>query len=97
GDVITAVNGVRVSDPNTLRNRIASAGPGADVTLKIMRDGKEQELHAKLAELPADQASADMSAPGGTGGGQLGISVQPLTPDLASQLGVQRGTQGLVV
>jgi Do/DeqQ family serine protease len=50
GDVITAFNGVEVNDPNVFRNQVASAGPGADVTLTIIRDGREQQVHAKLGE-----------------------------------------------
>src|SRR5215831_20550131 len=33
GDVIVRLNGKDVNDPNTLRNEIAAAAPGADVTL----------------------------------------------------------------
>ena len=51
GDVITALNGTEVNDINTFRNQVASAGPGADVTLTVVRDGRRQEIRAKLGEL----------------------------------------------
>ena len=51
GDVITSFNGVEVNDPNVFRNQIASAGPGAEVTLTILRDGREQQVRATLGEL----------------------------------------------
>jgi serine protease Do len=54
GDVITAVNGTRVDDSNSLRNRIAAMSPGTDVALTILRDGHEEQLHAKLIELKDD-------------------------------------------
>ena len=47
GDVIVAINGTPVEDPNMLRNRVASAGPNSEVTLKVLRDGKDQEMHAQ--------------------------------------------------
>jgi Do/DeqQ family serine protease len=50
GDVITALNGVEVNDPNTFRNTVASTPPGAEVTLTILRDGREQQLRATLGE-----------------------------------------------
>jgi serine protease Do len=50
GDVITAFNGVEVSDPNVFRNQVASTAPGAGVTLKILRDGREQQVQATLGE-----------------------------------------------
>ena len=97
GDMITAVNGNRVDDANALRNRIARTAPGTEVALTILRDGREEQLHARLSELPTDNDStASSSGPDGRRG-QLGITVEPLTPELASQLGVRRGTQGVVV
>jgi Do/DeqQ family serine protease len=57
GDVITSFNGVEVNDPNVFRNQVASAGPGAEVTLTILRDGREQQVRATLGELapPTDR------------------------------------------
>lgn len=50
GDVITALNGTPVTDPNTFRNAIAGTPPGADVTLTIKRGGAEQQVRARLGE-----------------------------------------------
>src|SRR5204863_9265976 len=78
GDVITALNGSPVNDPNTLRNRIASTPPGTDVTLTVVREGKEQQLHAKLSELKVENTASDTreSGPqGSSNGGRLGVSV----------------------
>ena len=51
GDVITALNGAEVSEPNVFRNQVASTAPGTEVTLTILRDGREQRVTAKLGEL----------------------------------------------
>jgi S1-C subfamily serine protease len=50
GDVITALNGVEVTDPNVFRNTVASTAPGSEVTLTIKRDGREQQVRATLGE-----------------------------------------------
>jgi len=50
GDVITALNGTAISDPNTFRNQIAGTQPGSEVTLTIKRDGQEQQVRARLGE-----------------------------------------------
>jgi Do/DeqQ family serine protease len=50
GDVITSLNGVEVNDPNTFRNQVASTAPGTEVTLTILRGGKEQQVRATLGE-----------------------------------------------
>ena len=58
GDVILAVNGKNVNDPNELRNTVAAMAPGTDVTVTIARNGAEQQFHVKLGELGAgDRAS----------------------------------------
>jgi Do/DeqQ family serine protease len=99
GDVILEVNGKRVNDPNGLRNTVAAISPGTEVTVKIARGGAEQDLKVQLTELTAD--AAQPSSPGGGGGEQgaptLGVGVLPLTPELASELGLRRGTQGVVI
>ena len=51
GDVITAFNGAPVTDYNTFRNQVASTPPGTEVTLTVLRDGREQQLRATLGEL----------------------------------------------
>jgi len=98
GDVILEVNGKRVNDPNELRNTIAAISPGTEVNVKIARSGAEQELKVKLAELDAETAQAGSSGGGGEqGAATLGIGVVPLTPELAQELGLRRGTQGVVI
>lgn len=50
GDVITALNGTEVNDPNSFRNAIASTAPGSEVTLTVRRDGAERQVRATLGE-----------------------------------------------
>src|SRR5215510_1904145 len=47
GDVITSLNGQPVHDMNTLRNRVAEAGPGTTAELVIIRNGSEKHVSAK--------------------------------------------------
>ncbi|MCA1606649.1 MAG: S1C family serine protease, partial [Acidobacteria bacterium] len=51
GDVITSLNGVAVNEPNVFRNQIAATAPGSEVTLTILRNGREQQVRATLGEL----------------------------------------------
>ena len=50
GDVITALNGAAVTDPNSFRNQIARTPPGSEITLTIRRGGQEQQVRATLGE-----------------------------------------------
>ena len=99
GDVIQKLNGKEITDANTLRNEVAGMQPGTDVTLSIVRNGNPQDVRARLSELKPQSeqtSSADREAPG-SAQGKLGISAEPMTPDLASQIGVPQNTKGLVV
>jgi len=100
GDVITAIDGHPVDDPNALRNRVATTAPNSQVSLSIIRDGREQRVNLKVGELTAESAASGRSS-GGPGNApadrHLGVSVEPLTSALAEELGVRKGTQGLVV
>jgi Do/DeqQ family serine protease len=98
GDVVLKLNGKDMSDANTFRNTVAGMKPGTDVTLTVLRDGKTQDMHAKLGELsvPRNSANRESLAPDNSRG-RLGISAVPLTPDLASRIGARPGTHGVVV
>ena len=56
GDVITALNGTAITDPNTFRNSIASIAPGTEVTLTVKRDGSERQVRATLGEFTPQAA-----------------------------------------
>jgi serine protease Do len=96
GDIIVALNGSDVVDSRELRLRVADLKPGSSARLKVIRDGKDQEVNVVLGEMPADQARAGGSRSSETGP-RLGISVQTLTPDLARQFGLPAGANGLVI
>jgi serine protease Do len=100
GDLITAFNGNAVNDSNELRNMVAATQPGSDVTLTIVRDGREQQLKVTLGELNENGNAAGQGENGGgeqSEGGKLGLNVAPLTPELASRLHLPEDKQGLVV
>lgn len=101
GDVIVAMNGHPTNNANELRNLIATAGPGAEVTFTILRNGTEQQVKATLGELTQQQSQKKEQAlseeQSGLEGGQFGLRVEPLTPEDATQLGLPRDTKGVVV
>jgi serine protease Do len=99
GDVILELNGKAINDVNSLRNSVAAAGAGADVTLTILRSGNRQQVHVKLNAFNPEQTPSEQGGGGNdqTTGGRLGVELTPVTPEIAQQLGIPRGTQGLVV
>lgn len=69
GDLITGVDGKKVPDARQLRLAISEMAPGAKVTLKVMRDGKETEIAATLGELTASKSRQARNPNFGGGGG----------------------------
>ncbi|MEP7214583.1 MAG: DegQ family serine endoprotease [Acidobacteriota bacterium] len=104
GDIITAINGEKTEDSNVLRNKVAGTPPGSEIRLTIMRGGKQEELSATLDEFNNDTAENKDARPDAEGetdkrgqNGKLGLTLQPVTPQIAKQLGIEAGTEGLVV
>ncbi len=98
GDVIRTVNGQSIKDPGALALTIAGIKPGDEAKLGVTRDGKQQNLEARVAELPSEQQVAQQ----GRGGpqqreGRVGLALGPVSPDLAGQLELPSGTEGAVV
>jgi Do/DeqQ family serine protease len=96
GDVITAVNGTAVKDSNVLRNEIAELQPGTAAKLTILRDGREQVLTAKLGELRSPNRRPG-AKPRGERSERFGLTVEPLTPERARELGVSTRTGVVIV
>ena len=48
GDVIAALNGRSLRGATDLRNRIGLVRVGSDVELKVIRDGRERTMHARV-------------------------------------------------
>jgi serine protease Do len=55
GDVIVEMNGKKVSDSRAMRLQIAQAAPNTTASLKVLRDGKTQDLRTTLGELETEQ------------------------------------------
>ena len=99
GDVIQSFNGLPVHDTNTLRNRVADAGPGSTADVAILRDGSEKHLSVKLDEAAASKAARNTDSESGTADDKtsLGVAVAPLTRDLAERAHASKDAQGLLV
>jgi serine protease Do len=99
GDVIQSFNGLPVHDTNTLRNRVAEAGPGSSAEVVLLRDGSEKRLTVKLDEAkPAASARLRDSEPGASDDKTaLGVAVAPLTPELAERARAPKNAHGLLV
>ena len=97
GDVVISLNGTPVTDANLLRNRIAASTPGTSVALEVLRDGRRQTIDARLVQRESETASVTPAALDDEGGSGVGITVSPVTGQLARELELPRGASGLVI
>jgi serine protease Do len=92
GDVILEVNTKPVPKSQDFPSLIADTAPGQKVTLKIIREKKEQTIPVKIGELPEEDAlqKAETRDP------EIGVRVQRITPEAARRLGLT-STKGLLI
>jgi serine protease Do len=91
GDVIVEFDGKEVKDSADLPIIVARTTVDKKVRMKVLRDKKEVTLNVAVGELKDEEVVA--SAPEK---GELGMTVQKLTPQLAENLGLDK-PDGVVV
>jgi serine protease Do len=100
GDVIVEVNGNAVKDMQSFVNTVRSQAPGAQMKLRVVRDGKKVSITAKLDEIPEAEggvaSSPNEEKPREDSLADVGIGVSPLTTELRRQYRIETRT-GLVV
>ena len=91
GDIIVEFDKREIKDSSDLPSAVARITPGTAVQLKILREGKQISLPITVGELKDKEVVASSGQEG-----DLGLTVQPVTPDIAQSLGLERA-EGLVV
>jgi Do/DeqQ family serine protease len=99
GDVIVGYQGRPVIDTNSFRNEIAATKPGTTIALQVMRDGKTSEFKATLEEnVVKDERGEPRDREGdGESSARFGMTLQPITPEIARQLELDRDAKGVVI
>ncbi len=91
GDVIVEYNGNPIKHSSELPILVARTDIGKSVPLKVFRGKEELQLSVTVEELKEDEIVAAASKKNG-----LGLTVQKLSPEIASSLGLE-GNQGVIV
>jgi serine protease Do len=100
GDVIVGLNGKPVSTPTDVTRTVAMIPPGEKVTMTVLRKGQRKDLTFAVGTRPEEeqvtrgefeeQPKEEGKSP------KLGVTLQPITPDVARQLGLS-GNEGVLV
>ncbi len=111
GDVVVRVGGKDVTPDQTLSYIVANTPAGTSMPLEIIRNGKSQTITALVGKRPSEETLAGLNGgddddglpESGPQSGQqasasaIGLSVQPLTPNIARSLNMDPTVQGLVI
>ncbi|TPG22455.1 Do family serine endopeptidase [Sphingomonas koreensis] len=112
GDVVVKVNGQDVTPDQSLSYLVANLQPGARVPFEVIRNGKPMTLTATLGTRPSAQELAGFDTPSDDDGmpdegddsttqqaaaDAIGVSVIPLTPTIARNVGIDPSTAGVII
>jgi Do/DeqQ family serine protease len=94
GDLIVAVDGQPVDDPNAFDYRFATKTLGGSAKLGIMRAGREQTMSVALEtipDLPREELVISARSP------FQGAKVSNITPAVADELRLDASTEGVII
>src|SRR5687768_9164894 len=109
GDVVVRVNGQAVTPDQTASYLIANTQVGSRIPIDIIRDGRPLRISATVGQRPTEEQLAALAGGGEgeetvIGGGPgvaprqvLGLSLQPLTPELARGARLPPTARGVIV
>jgi serine protease Do len=92
GDVIIDFDGQQIRKSNDLPSIVASTPVGKAVKITLIRAGNKKTLDVTVAKLEDEAAEAKPVK-----ADELGLSIQDITPEIASDLGLPRDSKGVVV
>jgi serine protease Do len=102
GDVIITADGQPVDRVSTLQRIVRNHNPGETIEIEAMRYGQRKTFRVTLMEAKTDQEVASASAPANAPAGgmlhpALGISVAPVSPEIAAQARLTTPVRGVLV
>ena len=99
GDIITEVDGKKISSPKQLTEIIADMPVGRTIDVRYIREGRPETAKVTLGERPGPDAAAQVPDKGDDeeeNPGKLGVNITNVTPEIARQLKLRVPT-GVVV
>jgi serine protease Do len=92
GDVIVEFDGHAVNESNELPFLVARTPVGKSVEVTVIRGTERKSMTVTIEELTDEGGEPEAGSED-----TLGMTVQPLTPEIAESLGLEEGIKGVVV
>lgn len=101
GDIITKINGQVLTSMDDLISYLSdSTEVGQKVTLTVIRDGVEKTLEAALAARPVNTTTNNtnnQTPQPASSSVWLGVAVQPVTTNIATEMGLSPDQKGVLI
>lgn len=95
GDIITALDGIKIEDEAALEYQIAISPVGKQVTLHILRQGEAKQLPVQLSKPTQGKDPRPFTIEGKNP--LQGAKMRALSPDLALKMGLNPMKEGIVI
>jgi len=97
GDVITELDGNKVTDAGQLQMEVGQKRPGSKIALEVMRDGRSLNLPVTLEELGSRDGKDKLASNNENGKPRWGVGIADLTSDVRQQLRAPENLKGAVI
>ncbi len=97
GDVITELDGQKVTDAGQLQMQVEEKQPGTKIALQVMRDGKGVTVPLTLGEIGGNGPDDKLSASNSTEKPRWGLGIADITPQMREQLQAPEDLHGAVI
>jgi serine protease Do len=97
GDVITGLDGKKVTDAGELQVEVGQKRPGTTIKLEVLRDGKNVNVPVTLEAMGSRDKEGVETSEADHGKMHWGVGLSDLTPDLRQQLQAPSEIHGAVI
>jgi serine protease Do len=97
GDVITELDGRKITDASDLQVAVGLKSPGTTIKLGVLRDGKDLTLPLTLEAMDSRNKEGKVYAENGQGKMRWGIGLADLNNDVREQLQAPENIHGAVI
>jgi serine protease Do len=97
GDVITELDGKKITDASELQMEVGQKKPGTTVKLGLLRDGKSMTVPVTLEAMDSRDKQGNEVSENGQGKMRWGIGLADVTPEVRQELQAPSDVHGAVI